>query len=111
MAKNAMSNSDAGSKSTPIAAECRDVGEGIATGDFKKVAGGAAILGLCAMGGAGAGSQKTASLVSTSKAAQVVSLGSAHQAAQNGEKKLEKSKVSPAKSHEVHTQMMLNLDA
>ena len=56
MAKNAMSNLDIGSKSTPIAAECRDVGEGIATGDFKKVAGNSAILGLCALAGAGAGS-------------------------------------------------------
>ena len=28
-----------------------------------------------------------------------------------GFKKLEKSKVSPAKSREVHTQMMLNLEA
>lgn len=61
-----MSNLDAGSKATPIAAECRDVAEGIAGGDFKKVAGNAAILGLCAVASAGAGSQKTASLVSNS---------------------------------------------
>jgi len=35
MAKNAMSNLDAGSKNGPIIGECRDVAEGIAAGDFK----------------------------------------------------------------------------
>jgi hypothetical protein len=64
MAKNAMSNLDAGSKAGPIVGECRDVAEGIASGDFQQVAAGTGLLGLCALGGAGAGSQKT--LVSSS---------------------------------------------
>lgn len=89
MAKNAMSNLDQGSRATPIAAECRDVGEGIANGDFKKVAGSAAVLGLCAMAGSGAGSQKAGSLVSGANASQIVTLGSAHQASKSGENKLE----------------------
>ena len=38
LAKNSASNIDLGSKTCPLVSECRDVGEGVVQGDFKKVA-------------------------------------------------------------------------
>jgi len=74
MANNAISNLDSGSKSTPGVSQCRDVAQGMSCGDFTKVASSTAVLGLCAMAGSGAGSQKTVSLAATSKTATALSL-------------------------------------
>jgi len=49
MAEDAMSKLSAGSKIMPILSECRDIGEGISRGDYKKVALNAGILALTAM--------------------------------------------------------------
>jgi len=54
LALNAHCNLDVGSKGCPIGSECRDVVEGIANGEFTKVALNGGALALCSVGNGGA---------------------------------------------------------
>ena len=54
MTENAASNLDEGSKACPVLSECRDLGQGIAERDFRKVVYNGGLLGFYAAQFAGA---------------------------------------------------------